>query len=644
MKNLFLFVMIILPTVLFAQNITVSGLVVTEGSPSTVTFDVSWEKPATGTVWMDSAWVFVDYNKNGRMVRLPLLLSSGATLTATSAPGEGKLEEVSGNDKGAWVAGYARYASLGSFSAKVMLLSDEEHIAGACAYASGYPPVGEYLDDTKLQFTGTPMYKIWLNSASGPEMIETGGLFFIPCGYTIESFTDKTGAPGIFKCIRPTNHTLSGADVCEGAAVTLTLSGSQSEFQYQLYNGDAPVGAPKDGTGGVLNFNGEAAVGGYTYTVRTVGGGSVRCNMPVSNVLNVTVNPQPADLLFTATPAAICIGESTTLTASTAPISGASYSIDNNLWQTTPEFNVSPPSDESYTLYVKTAAGCTATKANAALVTVYSAFSAGAITSAAITTMINTNPGVTIANSTAASGGNGSITYEWRRSGTSSKTLGGSNAITYAIGSDASNYSTAGTYYFNRYAKDATCNTAFVAATGTYTLTVAGPPGTFPTTLCAQCCYNGTAWVNCYVTANAYPFDTDATNTKFQWIGSNEYGYFGGADSDKNGRQNNVPGSGGAGAVCRNLGTGWYLPAYEELYAMSAGAAHVNSNNLSGAKLLDTPAGDYWSSTDYYNNVGRHTTTSSSQNYRAVVVNSNGTLNNRTKADSYYVRCAWRPL
>jgi hypothetical protein len=89
--------------------------------------------------------------------------------------------------------------------------------------------------------------------------------------------------------------------------------------------------------------------------------------MPTSNVLNVTVNPQPTGLTLVTTfeAEAICLGQSATLTASMTPISSASYSIDNNLWQTTPEFNVSPPSDETYTLYVQTSAGCTASLPNA---------------------------------------------------------------------------------------------------------------------------------------------------------------------------------------------------------------------------------------------------------------------------------------
>jgi uncharacterized protein (TIGR02145 family) len=58
------------------------------------------------------------------------------------------------------------------------------------------------------------------------------------------------------------------------------------------------------------------------------------------------------------------------------------------------------------------------------------------------------------------------------------------------LNTDAANYSTAGTYYFTRYAKDGTCNPTFTASNGTYTLTVAAPyppgAGTNTYTTCSQ--------------------------------------------------------------------------------------------------------------------------------------------------------------
>jgi uncharacterized protein (TIGR02145 family) len=76
----------------------------------------------------------------------------------------------------------------------------------------------------------------------------------------------------------------------------------------------------------------------------------------------------PTDLSLTANPAAICNGQSATLTA--VANGAASYSIDNSTWQTGTTFNVSPVSSLSYTLFVRTAAGCTASATNAATVVV----------------------------------------------------------------------------------------------------------------------------------------------------------------------------------------------------------------------------------------------------------------------------------
>jgi hypothetical protein len=101
------------------------------------------------------------------------------------------------------------------------------------------------------------------------------------------------------------------------------------------------------------------------------------------------------------------------------------------------------------------------------------AFSAGSITTASTTTTPGTAPTVTVANAIPASGGDGDITYQWRRSGTSSATLTGSTA-TYALNTDAANYSTTGTYYFTRWAHENTCNTSFVQSDGAFTLTVVG--------------------------------------------------------------------------------------------------------------------------------------------------------------------------
>jgi uncharacterized protein (TIGR02145 family) len=98
-------------------------------------------------------------------------------------------------------------------------------------------------------------------------------------------------------------------------------------------------------------------------------------------------------------------------------------------------------------------------------------FSAGSITTAGTATVEGIASTAIVADAIPASGGDRNITYQWRRSdGTGSATLTGSSA-TYALSEDPENYSTAGTYYFTRYAKDG-CNTSFTPSDGQYTLRV----------------------------------------------------------------------------------------------------------------------------------------------------------------------------
>jgi uncharacterized protein (TIGR02145 family) len=218
MKKNLLLMMMCVPLVLAAQNgVTVSNLAVSVGSPTTVTFNVSWNKATMPMVlWSDTVWVFVDYNNAGKMERLPVI---GATASA------GTVTKIPGNDKGVWVAGNAR--TQGSFSTTVKLLTVTANLAGACAYASNYPPVGEYTATDKIEFTGTPMYEISLTNSGGETTtVESGGTFLLPCDYTLTSFIDATGAPGIMNCIVPANPTVTNASrQCPG---TVMLGASSS--------------------------------------------------------------------------------------------------------------------------------------------------------------------------------------------------------------------------------------------------------------------------------------------------------------------------------------------------------------------------------------------------------------------------------
>jgi hypothetical protein len=191
------------------NGVTVSNLAVNAG---TVTFNVAWDRDAMPvTLWSDSVWVFVDYNKVGRMERLPI------TDVNVSA---GRAEKIPGNDKGVWVIGNAR--RNGTFSATVQLLTTVNDVGGACAYASNYPPVGKYISATKISFTGTPMYKIVLEETAGGTTFTaySDGSYTLPAGHTIQSFTDATGAPGISRKSTPTYAKSSQTWIFPGSTLT----------------------------------------------------------------------------------------------------------------------------------------------------------------------------------------------------------------------------------------------------------------------------------------------------------------------------------------------------------------------------------------------------------------------------------------
>jgi uncharacterized protein (TIGR02145 family) len=274
-------VVLLSPVGLAAQNgVAVSNLVVGAG---TVTFNVSWDK---SDVPGGKAWVFVDYNDNGVMARL---LVSGATASAGTA------EWV--NDKGAWVT---NSENVDSFSATVTLsFTSPSIISGACVYASGYPPEAEYTAATAIEFTGTLPYDLVLEDTDGNTITrQSGNLFDVPPSHTLLSFTDKTGAPGIMKCIPPATFTLnaSASGFCAGGTgVVFSLSNTESGKKYRLYRDGEPVGNELSGsdTGSATFTGGPFAVAG-TYIARTMAEG-LTCAIAMDGTHVVVENPLPAD-------------------------------------------------------------------------------------------------------------------------------------------------------------------------------------------------------------------------------------------------------------------------------------------------------------------------------------------------------------
>jgi hypothetical protein len=293
-------------------------------------------------------------------------------------------------------------------------------------------------------------------------------------------------AKTVYPALSPGSLTSSTTTICVGGTVTAISpsapSGGNGTYTYQW----------KEGTGnatGTSNTNTFTPTGTYLSTAgtykftRTV----TSCTSgPTSGTFTLIVIADPT--VSVASAQSICYN--TTPAAMTATPSGGTGTVSYQ-WQSgaasTSMSNISGATNTTYapgalttTTYYRvvatfTGSGCNAATATAIAKTVYPQFAAGSITTASGTTTEGTNPGLTVTNSTVASGGSGTISYQWRRSGTSSATLSG-NAASYPVNNDASNYATAGTYYINRYAHDGACNTSWVASTGTYTLTVDPPP------------------------------------------------------------------------------------------------------------------------------------------------------------------------
>ena len=303
-----------------AQNgVTVSNLAV---SPGTVTFDVSWKKPMPA-VWSDSVWVFVDYNDAGAMKRLPLI-TTGATLTETSAPGVGKVIVAPGNNSGVWVFGNARSAISGSFSATVKLLStgdsESRPLHGACAYASNYPPVGDYISATNIAFTGTPPYEIVLADEGGSTISQpSNGNYLVPEGYTLQSFSDKTGAPGVLKC-KPMTGTIDfsivPATVAKAQPVSFEVSMAPTDpvVSSVTYSWSAASFVPSSYTGTQFNTTAPADPKTYrvTLTVRSTG----YCDLAKTKDVPVIDCISPATFALQASASSFCADDAVGVTFS----------------------------------------------------------------------------------------------------------------------------------------------------------------------------------------------------------------------------------------------------------------------------------------------------------------------------------------
>ncbi|PIQ22896.1 MAG: hypothetical protein COW65_00525 [Cytophagales bacterium CG18_big_fil_WC_8_21_14_2_50_42_9] len=115
--------------------------------------------------------------------------------------------------------------------------------------------------------------------------------------------------------------------ICNGSTVTITLTGSQSGTNYQIYNGSAPSGTVVTGTGSSITLTSAGLSTSTTLTVQAIGTGACS-NVTMSGSSSITVITTIAPTI-TAPQTAFCGGGATNLTVAN-PRSGYSYQLYRN--------------------------------------------------------------------------------------------------------------------------------------------------------------------------------------------------------------------------------------------------------------------------------------------------------------------------
>jgi len=188
-------------------------------------------------------------------------------------------------------------------------------------------------------------------------------------------------------------------------------------------------------------------------------------------------------------PSVICGGQTAALTgtASTGGTGSYTYTWQSASSSTGPWTNLSSSNSQNYTTGALTATtffrrqttdGGTNYYSNVIQVSFYPSFSAGAITSGSSSICSGNPEGIVIDNNTLASGGDNSITYQWKKSidSDTAQVISGATGATYTVpASDVDRTNTGASnkvIVYTREARDGACQTPFALSTGSYTLTV----------------------------------------------------------------------------------------------------------------------------------------------------------------------------
>ena len=402
-------------------------------------------------------------------------------------------------------------------------------IDGTQVICSGRDPVAFTSIGLPTGHTGTLEYK-WqsstVNGSSGFADVTPGATaltYDAPGGLTqttwykrlarVSCTADWSGAieSNVIEVTVKPQPTLSGitatpSSVCDGDDVAVTVSGllngtNSINYDYTVNGSTNTIDANLTATGGVAEISlSNLTTGSYSIKVNNITVNGCVVSFISNNLANWTVVAQPVADDITPNVAAgnVCAGQS--LSATFGGASGGTGTITD-----VHEFSINGGSSFSaYSSAINTAGfagqtviirtrrtatgpGCVASAYKTISWTVYPDFNSGGILTSGETICYNGDPGI-IGSSASASGGDGTISYQWQSSTDNFATTPtniSNNSPTY---NPPANLTV--TTWYRRQAKDGACNTSWNTSTGVWKVTVipnntAGAPSSTPT-LCVN--------------------------------------------------------------------------------------------------------------------------------------------------------------
>ncbi len=173
-------------------------------------------------------------------------------------------------------------------------------------------------------------------------------------------------------CTTPATYTVGGGGAyCSNlTGVNVTLSGSESGTNYQLYNGVSAVGSPKSGTGSAITFNNTTSAGTYTVVgtnscgSSTMSGSAIVSINPIHTISLTSASGtdvQAACLNTAITDITYSVGNGATSASVTGLPAGVSGSYSGGVYTISGSPSVSAGSPYHYTVTTSGGNSCTVT-------------------------------------------------------------------------------------------------------------------------------------------------------------------------------------------------------------------------------------------------------------------------------------------